>query len=227
MYSLFTIALPVLSAMKDGRKRLAWQTIRIGVIISLPLSSWLIFYSADILKLINQDYAQGSLSLQILLTSMIPLAVVGGVNALAYSYGNYKQVLIIGMAMNLPRTILYFILVPTYDSTGAAISYTIGSVIGLASSVVVAKQIRMEIFWKGLVIMLIISGGIACLLSYLQINYIIGFIATILFSYIIFFKLRILSRSDIQDILAILPPRVSNTIVRLSDDIQKKLKGQS
>lgn len=227
MYSLFTIALPVLSAMKDGRKRLAWQTIRIGVIISLPLSSWLIFYSADILKLIDQDYAQGSLSLQILLTSMIPLAVIGGVNALAYSYGNYKHVLIIGLAMNLPRTILYFILVPMYDSTGAAISYTIGSVIGLASSVVVAKQIRMEIFWKGLVIMSIISGGIACLLSYLQINYIIGFIATILFSYIIFFKLRILSRSDIQDILAILPPRVSNTIVRLSDDIQKKLKGQS
>ena len=227
MYSLFTIALPILSAMKDGRKRLTWQTIRISVIISLPLSSWLIFYSADILKLIDQDYVQGSISLQILLTSMIPLAVVGGVTALAYSYGNYKQVLIIGMAMNLPRTILYFMLVPIYDSTGAAISYTIGSIVGLASSIVVSRRIRMEMFWKDLVIMLIVSTSIAFLLSYLQINYIIGFIATLVFSYMILFKLRILSESDILNIPAILPSRVSNTIIRLSEKMQKKLKGQS
>ena len=36
MYSLFTIALPVLSSMKDGRKRFAWQTIRFSMIIALP-----------------------------------------------------------------------------------------------------------------------------------------------------------------------------------------------
>gem|GEM_PF-2346323 len=34
------------------------------------------------------------------------------------------------------------------------------------------------------------------------------------------------SISDIQDILAILPSQVSNTIIRLSDKIQKKLKGR-
>jgi len=43
MNSLFTIALPALSALKDYRKRFAWQTVRLSAIILLPFSCSLIF----------------------------------------------------------------------------------------------------------------------------------------------------------------------------------------
>lgn len=117
MSSLFTIAYPALSAMEDGRKRFAWRTIKISLVISLPLTFSLIFYSEQILQFFGQDYTGGALPLSILLLSLLPYAVTAGLNNLVYSYGNYRQVLAIGLAASVTRTVLYFVLVPSYDST--------------------------------------------------------------------------------------------------------------
>ena len=61
VYTIFTISLPALSSMHDGRKRFVWQTIRISAIMALPLSSSIIFYSNDIMHLIGSNYKKGSL----------------------------------------------------------------------------------------------------------------------------------------------------------------------
>jgi O-antigen/teichoic acid export membrane protein len=90
MNSLFSIAIPALSALQDYRKRFAWQRIRLSVILLLPFSCSLIFYSEEIMRLIGDDYVKGSSFLQILLLSMLPMAILGGVNALVFSYGNYR-----------------------------------------------------------------------------------------------------------------------------------------
>ena len=45
--AIFGIALPALSSMHDGRKRLAWQSIRWSAIICMPLSASLVFFSQD------------------------------------------------------------------------------------------------------------------------------------------------------------------------------------
>ena len=119
MYSLFAIAIPALSAMEDGRKRFSWQTIRLSGIIVLPFSCALIFYSEEILRLLGHDYAEGALSLEILLMSMLPTTVIYGIQSLVYAYGHYRQVLAIGLALSIPRTILYFVLVPEYGGIGA------------------------------------------------------------------------------------------------------------
>jgi O-antigen/teichoic acid export membrane protein len=224
MYSLFTIGLPALSGMQDGRKRFTWHTIRLSVLLSLPFSSSLIFYSKEIMQLIGQDYSQGALSLQILLLSMLPTAILTGVNALAYSYGNYRQVLMIGLATSIPRTMLYFVLVPTFSSTGAAISYTIGAVVGFILSVIIAKKsIGMLIFWKDLVLTLVIPIIIAFILGNIfHINYLIGIIGTVAISYLLLLKLRVLRRSDITDSLNILPSNVSSPIVHVLGRLGKK-----
>jgi O-antigen/teichoic acid export membrane protein len=146
MYSLFIVALPALSAMQDGRKRFTWHAIRLSALISLPFSSALIFYSREIMQLIGQAYIEASSSLEILLLSMLPTVVLTGVTALVYSYGNYKQVLAIGLATSIPRTTLYFVLVPIYGNTGAAMSYTIGAIVGFAVSVAIANRIKMQMF---------------------------------------------------------------------------------
>jgi O-antigen/teichoic acid export membrane protein len=225
MYSLFTIGLPALSGMQDGRKRFTWHTIRLSVLISLPFSSSLIFYSKEIMQLIGQDYTQGALSLQILLLSMLPTAILTGVNALAYSYGNYRQVLMIGLATSVPRTMLYFVLVPTFSSTGAAISFTIGAVVGFILSVIIAKKsIGMLIFWKDLVLTLVIPTIVGFIFgNILHINYLVGILGTLLISYLLLLKLRVLRRSDITDSLNTLPSNISQPVYDVLNTLEKKL----
>jgi peptidoglycan biosynthesis protein MviN/MurJ (putative lipid II flippase) len=156
--------------------------------------------------------------------SMLPTAILTGVNALAYSYGNYRQVLMIGLATSIPRTMLYFVLVPTFSSTGAAISYTIGAVVGFILSVIIAKKsIGMLIFWKDLVLTLVIPTVIAFIFGNIfHINYLIGIIGTVAISYLLLLKLRVLRRSDITDSLNILPSNVSSPIVHVLGRLGKK-----
>lgn len=214
LYSLFTIALPVLSSMLDGRKRFAWETIRMSSIIMLPISSSLIFYAKDIMQLFGASYVEGALSFQILLLSVFPATIAGGVETLVYSYGHYRRSLAITIATNLPRAILYFILVPNYGVTGAGISYTIGAIIGFSMSVIVARKIPMKFDWKNLLLVLVIPMAINFLLATLNVPYIIGISSTLIISYLILIWLKIFTRSDITYLIKLLPYKISEPMIR-------------
>lgn len=223
MYSLFTIAIPALSAMQDGRKRFSWQAIRLSAIIVLPLSYAIIFYSEEILQLLGQDYAGGAFSLEILLLSMLPTTIIYGIHSLAYAYGNYRQVLAIGLATSIPRTVLYFMLVPDYGGMGAAISYTIGAFTGLALSTIVARKIGMQLGWRALILTAIVPAGIAFSADVIQINYLAALIATLVISYLVLFKMHVLLRSDIVFLLDILPNVVSQPLTRILRTVENKI----
>jgi O-antigen/teichoic acid export membrane protein len=223
MSVLSVIAFPILSAMHDGRKRFTWRVIKMSLLISLPFSSSIIFYSKEVMQLFGQGYSEGSSSLEILLLSMLPTAIMTGTNILVYSYGNYRQVLAIGLATSIPRTLLYFILVPILGGTGAAISYIIGSIIGFIVSIVICKKVGMQIFWKDLAFILVIPTTVGFLLSYFGINYIIGIPAILVISYILLLKLHIITRSGIQDSLKLLPYSISNPIISILNILEKKL----
>ena len=57
--------------------------------------------------------------------------------------------------MGIPR-ITYFILVPIYGSLGASAAFTAGSLAGLIISIIVFRKIGMLIFWKDLVLALVV-----------------------------------------------------------------------
>jgi len=212
MNSLFTIALPTLSGLRDYRKRVAWNTIRFSALILLPFTCSLIFYSDEIMGLFGQNYTNGSASLEMLLLSMLPMVVLSGINTLVYSYGNYRNVLMIGLAVSIPRTLLYFVLVPLYGGTGAAVGYTVGTIIGCLVSLLIARTIGMQIFWKKLGFIFIVPTALAFVLAYYQVNFVLGIIATTVLSYLILLKAHILTGSDLQDLLMILPESFSNRI---------------
>ena len=212
MNSLFTIALPTLSGLRDYRKRVAWNTIRFSALILLPFTCSLIFYSDEIMGLFGQNYTNGSVSLVMLLLSMLPMVVLSGINTLVYSYGNYRNVLMIGLAVSIPRTLLYFVLVPLYGGTGAAVGYTVGTIIGCLVSLLIARTIGMQIFWKELGIIFIVPTALAFVLAYYQVNFVLGIIATTVLSYLILRKAHIVTGSDLQDLLMILPESFSNRI---------------
>ena len=219
--SFTAIGLPILSSIQDGRKRFAWQTIRWGYIISVPLASSIFFYSREVLGLLGQNYIEGETSLQILLLSLPPTIILSGIGNLVYSYGNYKQSLAINFFMGIPRILLYFLLVPMYGSIGASISFTIGSLTGLVVSIIVARKIGMLIFWKDLVLLFFVPILIGFILHSFEINYLIGIFATIIVSYISFSKLNTITRSDVRDIVDILPDSISNQILNFLRKVKR------
>jgi O-antigen/teichoic acid export membrane protein len=223
MFSLFTIAYPALSSMTDGRKKFTWRLTKLSLIISLPFSSWLIFYAKNVMGLFNQSYAEGSSTLGILLSGMMLIAVTTGISTLVYSYGKYRQVLILGLSSSIPRTILYFILVPIYGGIGAALGYTIGSVLGFVVSILVAKKIGIQIIWKELVFLFFIPLGLALALNYLGVNYIASLGIILAISWLILLKIGVITRSDLEDSIGILPYNISNPTLYILNKIGRKL----
>ena len=220
---LMVIAYPVLSGMNDGRKKLTWRVIKISLIFGMPFVSSIIFYSQEVLQLFGADYLVGATTLEILLVSIFPMIVMTGIYYLVYAYGNYRHVLIIGLAAYGVPAILYFVLIPFYGGEGAAISYTIGSLFGLMVSIIIARKIKMKIFWKDLGIILVIPSGLGFLFSLSEIHLVVTIIANVMISYLVFLKLGILSKMDIEDSLSSLPPKISNPVINLVNNLGQKL----
>jgi len=167
------------------------------------------------MKIFGENYIQGELSLQILLLSVLPIIVAGGIGNLVFSYGNYKQSFIIDLSMSVPRTVLYFTLIPIYGITGGAISFVIGSLLGLVVSIVIISRIKIIIFWKDLTLIFIIPIAIGYLMYILHVNYIAGILVTIVATYLLLLKLHIILRADINDLMNVLPSGISNQISRI------------
>jgi O-antigen/teichoic acid export membrane protein len=220
-YAIFTISLPALSSMKDGRKRFTWDTIRLSSILLLPLTIAIFFYPDEIMRFFGNIYVQGSSSLQVLLLSTFPIIVCSGIDALVFAYGRYRHAMAINLGINIPRTILYFSLVPIFGMIGAALAFTIGSIIGLIVSVIVAKNIPMKIYWRSLALILLTPVVIALVFSTLNVNYIIGIISTIIISYLVLMKLNIVEKSDGLFLIGLMPSRISRWMFMMSNRLQK------
>lgn len=213
--SIFDIAFPIVSAMDDQRKRLIWKLVKMSLVLILPMASTVFTYSDEIMRLIGSDYAQGSIALKILMLSIVPGTFAMGVGTLVYSYGNYWKVLGIGLATNVSRILFYFILVPLYGNTGAAVSFTVGSIVGFVISLIVANKIGMNVYWKELGLLVIIPTGLALILEYFQVNYFMGIPAILVISIILFFRSHVISKSDIKEYLEILPNRIGAPLISI------------
>jgi hypothetical protein len=114
--------------------------------------------------------------------------------------------------------------VPLYDGTGAAISYTVGSIIGFIFSIIVTRQMGSNIFWKDQILILVIPASIAFVLSYFEVSFIVSLVMTLAITYIMFLVLRIMTKSDIEDSVSVLPPRLSKSTLKLMDMVGDKLR---
>jgi Na+-driven multidrug efflux pump len=213
--SLYSVLLPILSAMSDRRKRLVWQAMKLSLVVTVTMASVAIAYSDDIMMLFGTHYVDASMTLKILLLSVLPFTFNIAIGTLVYSYGNYWQVLSLGLASSVPRIIFYFVFVPMYGNNGAALSFTLGSIIAFVVSLVVAKKIGMLMFWKKLVPIVVIPAGISFATAYFMVSYILGIPIIIVFSLASFIALRILSKSDINYYLDILPTKIQKPLGKI------------
>jgi len=222
-YSLFSIALPLLSGMDDSRKRLTSELMKMSLIVSMPISSSIIFYSYDVMRSFGTGYTNASMSLEILLLTLLPFSFFIGVMTLVYSYGNYRQVLLLGIASALPRTLLYFVLSGPFGATGVAVSYAVGTIIGFFVAIAIAKKVKFWISWRDISAVMTIPLGISFAFAYFSINFIPAVAATIVISYIVFLKLKILKRNEVEDTLNLLPDNIGKPITKVVNLLGMKL----
>jgi O-antigen/teichoic acid export membrane protein len=213
MSVLSTIAYPTISSMDDGRKRAVWRLIKLSLLITLPLSNSIIFYSTEIMQLFGSNYTSGSTNLKILLLSILPTSLTLGLGVLVYAYAKNRLVLIIGLFTSIPRVLLYFIFVPIFGGDGAALTFDMGAVIGCIVSIIIANRIGFKIFWKQILLIMIIPAFIAISFKYLNLNLIFVLPITIIISYILLLRLHIIDKEDILDITRILPEKIATPIV--------------
>ena len=216
------IMFPYLSGLTDGRKRAAWNSVRVGLAFTMPLVVGVGLFPEYILGLLGPSYTVAWLELEIIMFSSLLLVFTSAVNNLCYAYEKYHYVLLIGLAMSIPRLILYVFLTPIWGSTGTALSLAIGSVTGILTALTIAPKIGLNFNWQALTSIFIapLATGIPLgLLFKLFIPklWIVGLSATIILNYIILMKLKIIAKNDIVEIgKAIIPKKYQPTIYDLA-----------
>ncbi|CAN5808046.1 hypothetical protein BH23THE1_BH23THE1_26270 [soil metagenome] len=216
MYSLFTISLPAMSAMKDERRTFTTYTIKLSILIALPLSIAIMFYSEKILGLLGGVYTDAALILEILILSLLPTAIHYGITSVVYSYGKYKEVLFLGLAISIPRVLLYYTLIPLWGGLGGAIGFTLGAIIGFVVSIVMARENNIKLEWKNYIFIFSVPLGVGYVIQLFNSNFLVGIPLIVMVSYLVLYLLKILSMDEINLVVRILPTNVSAFINRLT-----------
>lgn len=212
---LTTLAYPTIGSLVDGRKRAVSRFLNLTLILTLPLSIAVIGYSEDIMIFFGEQYVSGTFTLQLLFLSFVPIVIATGVSILAYSYGNNRQVLLIGFFSSVPRILLYIILVPIMGAAGAALSFLIGSLLGFFLSIYLAKVMDLRILWKDMIVILLIPLICIVFFKCIDVNYLVGIIGTIGISGISLLKLNVLKFDDVIYVLNIFPKKISIPLLNL------------
>lgn len=219
---LSSIAFPIISAIKDGKKRATWRLIKISLLMTIPITNILVFFAADILSLFGSGYTAGSNTLQILSLSALPTCISTGIGVLLYSYGNDRRFLLLGLVTSIPRVVLYFLFVPVMGGNGAALSYLIGAIAGAIVSLFYARKIKIKIFYKQILILFMVPIIIAVPLKILDISSSFSIVVILTISYIVFIAVKLIDPQDTEDIMRIIP---NNIRVHISSILRSKPKG--
>ena len=193
------VMIPVLSGMSDGRKRLAWNALRISLAVIAPISGYLVFYPESILGLLGHTYTKASLVLSILSLGYIPVLLTTGVFNLVYAYGMYKESLLIGLYQNVPRVILYLILTPMMQGLGTALSMAIGGVTGLAYAFIVSRRIGFHFNIKQSLETIMVPLAVLGPTRLIGVPWPIAVIIALVI-YLYYTKRSILTRSDLRQL---------------------------
>ena len=221
---LSSIAYPTISALKDGKKRATWRLIKISLILTIPISNVLIFYPTDILSLFGPSYASGASILQILLLTSLPTSISTGIGVLLYSYNRNRDFLLLGLVTSIPRVVLYFIFVPAFGGSGAALAFVVGSICGGLLSLIFAKNTKIKLYYKQILVLFFIPIVIAFPFKYFELNSIISIIIIFLSSYIVFIVFRLIDSQDIDDIIKILPVGLTKNFLDMRNGIKNRMK---
>lgn len=182
--------------------------LKMALVLTIPLSTSILFFSTDYLGILGKEFELSHINLSILMLGMPFVIVSELVYYYLYGLGYHRQVLILGLVGNMPRVIIYFIISSIFDSTFAALSYFIGSVIQSTFSLKLKRpNIKVYDLEKKIMI-IILPFVIATPLWLFEINYIFSTLIIIIGSFILYIRLNYLDYKDSTKIChAMLPDK--------------------
>jgi O-antigen/teichoic acid export membrane protein len=195
--SVMGLSFPILSGMTDGRKRACWRAIRMALVFTVPLAASLAAYPEVALGFFSSDYVVASNMLLVLLFATVPQGLIDGVNFLAYAYGKYRLVLVMGLAISVPRTVMYMLLTPSMGGLGAAFALLSGTVIGLVTAFGVTNRIGLKFQWKDLIVAFIPLAMTA--VCKIPIPWFLGVTIVLTGSALTYTRLRLVTRRDLKE----------------------------
>ncbi len=198
--SMLGLLFPVLSGMSDGRKRAASRVLGVSSVLMFPLAIYLMVYPSLPLSLLGRRYIEASPILFVLLLSSIPMAISSCVYSLIYAYGLYGLVLALGLASNIPRMVLYYLLVPLTGGLGAAISFTSGSFTGFAATLLAARRVNFQMDSRRLLLTIGIPSLSAILCHILDLPWFAGGILILGSCLVGYPLLGIIGRDDLREV---------------------------
>ncbi|RLC60113.1 MAG: hypothetical protein DRI01_10575 [Chloroflexi bacterium] len=199
---IWGVMFPVLSGMTDDRKRLTWKGITLVLVIIVPVAVSLFLCSKVILGFFGAEFLAADRALALLLASVVLIPIAKGIETLAYAYGRYRYVLLIGLVTNIPRVLLYIVLVPSYGADGAALAFLGGTLTGFICSVIVASRIGMILFWKQISLIVFLPVGIGVASYLLQLHWVLGIVLVFSVSFAGYLLLKIITRREIKEIIS-------------------------
>jgi O-antigen/teichoic acid export membrane protein len=209
--AIINAAFPVQSAMNTPDHRITSRIIRIGLMLSAPLAVVIVLYSSDILELLNPHFENAVLPLSVFMIAVVPTVMNYGIYFMFYAFGKYRSVLIIGLAENLSKVVLYFVLVPEYGAIGAAISFVSGSLMAL--TVVSSTQGKLVIPWKRIGLLTVIPLLVGCLVYVLQFGPIVGIPLITAIVFYLYVKLAIITMIELREMTyGILPEVIADKV---------------
>nr|MDO8100906.1 oligosaccharide flippase family protein [Candidatus Njordarchaeota archaeon] len=198
--SLTSFLFPILSGLTNGGKEVAWKVLKLCLALACPSTAFVIFYPGFLLSLIGGDYIQSASTLTLLVLSTIPLTFISAMGSLIYAAGSYRKVLGIGLTINIPRVILYFLLVPIYGGSGAALSFLIGSATGLVAAIYLSKVADFQVSSRKIAVIIVapFGAGLTCFL--MGLNWFISGTIILVTSVLCYGRSGVVERSDLTEI---------------------------
>ena len=205
--NIVSLMFPVLSGMKDGRERAMGEAVRVSSAIMYPLTFMLIAYPAFIPSFLGESYLFASTPIMILATGFLLAPLVNGYTYYAYALGRYREVILIGLAGNIPRIVLYTLLIGKLAETGAAISFSIGFLSSLLAVIPLAKKTGYNLNIKEAAKSLSIPLTLSIPTLALKLHPLLGITLILAASYIAYMRLKIIYKKDLADLAAALLSR--------------------
>ncbi|MCX7796090.1 MAG: oligosaccharide flippase family protein [bacterium] len=197
--SILILSFPSISGMGNGRKKAMSRTVKISTSLMAPIAFFLILYPSTIPEFLGRTYVGASDLIRILSLGYLVSPINAGYIYYAYAIGNYRDVLIAGLAGTIPRLLLYPFMISLHEDVGAAITFSMGNITTLLMVVICAQRKNYGLQFKQYLKIIIIPIGISTMLMFFKIDWIIGLVS-LSTSYIIYGRLRIITKEDLREI---------------------------
>lgn len=197
--SILTLSFPYISGISDCRKQVMARAVKISTSLMAPIAFFLILYPSTITDFIGETYHEASELIRILALGYLVSPINTGYVYYVYAIGRYGDVLIAGLTGTIPRLFLYPIMISLHKDIGAAAAFSIGNTTTLLAVVTCAQRINYDLRLKEYLKIVAIPSAISILLVLFNMHW-TGGLASLSTSYVIYTKLKIVTREDLREI---------------------------